>query len=48
MGANFQDSKDARRAFNKHDENKGGLMLFDEFIYFADEHNLNIEKHYIV
>ena len=35
-GAEFKDGNDVIGAFNKFDDNKGGIMLFDEFIKFSE------------
>jgi hypothetical protein len=34
-GADIKDVKDAKKWFYKYDENKGGVMLMDEWILFA-------------
>jgi len=46
--SNIYDVKDSRKSFLKYDDNGGGIMLFDEFIKFAEDHNLNVEKHYLI
>ena len=43
-GADFQEVNDCIKAFKKYDENEGGTMLFDEFIAYADDQILDIEK----
>ena len=43
-GADIKDSKDAKRWFYKYDENRGGVILMDEWVLFAAEQNLDIEK----
>ena len=34
----------ARKIFEKYDENKGGMILFDEFCKLAEDLKLDIEK----
>ena len=43
-GADIKDSKDAKRWFYKYDDNRGGVILMDEWVLFAAEQNLDIEK----
>lgn len=43
-GAEFSDVKAVRKAFREYDENNGGVLLFDEWINFAQKNKLNIEK----
>jgi hypothetical protein len=43
-GANFPDVKATRKAFYEFDENRGGVLLFDEFIQFAEKNQLSVEK----
>ncbi len=47
-GADFKDVKDCVKAFKKFDDNDGGFMLFDEFIEFATEFHLDIEKDTVI
>ncbi len=47
-GADIKDSKDAKRWFYKYDDNRGGVILMDEWVLFADEHKLDIEKNEII
>lgn len=43
-GANFPDVKATRKAFYEFDENRGGVLLFDEFIQFCEKNQLSVEK----
>jgi hypothetical protein len=43
-GADIKDAKDAKKWFYKYDENKGGVILMDEWVEFADEHKLDVTK----
>lgn len=47
-GADLKDTKDAKKWFYKYDENKGGVILMDEWVQFAAEHALDIEKNAII
>ena len=43
-GADLKDNKDAKKWFYKYDENKGGVILMDEWVQFSEEMKLDIEK----
>lgn len=46
-GADIKDAKDAKKWFYKYDENKGGVILMDEWVEFAEEHKLDVTKNAI-
>lgn len=43
-GGKFNDVKAVKAAFRKYDDNDGNIILFDEFINFAEDYKLDIEK----
>ena len=36
-GADIKDAKEAKKKFYKYDDNRGGVILMDEWVKFAEE-----------
>ena len=47
-GASIKDVKEAKKKFYKYDDNRGGVILMDEWVRFAEDEGVDLEKNAII